>query len=210
VIEAQKLRYESQVIVDHVSPHGRQVTDVRGIVLQGALAQFKAAGHLDDYMRHYPAEHAATLTQALASSWVPVDVVVAHYDTLERMALSDAQISGAAEQLGASLFDQLFATIVRAIRTAGGGAGIWFGFKQTDRIWSRLYNGGACRILQVGPKDALYTISGLPNVNGRASRLSQCGFLRGVMSISTKACVIRVVPSRTSEHDTLTLSISWV
>jgi hypothetical protein len=179
-------------------------------VLQGALSQLRAAGHFDDYMRHYPAALAESVTQALASTWIPVEAVIAHYDTLERMALSDTQISRIAERLGASIFDQLFATIVRAVRTAGGGSGIWFGFKQTDRIWSRMYNGGRCRIAQVGPKDAFYTVSGLPGINARASRLSQCAFMRGVLSISTKACVVKVAPSPLPAPDSLSMAISWV
>jgi hypothetical protein len=198
------------VIVDYVSPHGRRVTDVRAIVIQGAHAQLKAAGHYDDYLKHLPALHAETASQSLASTWIPAECLVAHYQALESMGLSDTQIASIAEQLGASLFDQLFATIVRTIRAAGGGSGIWFGFKQTDRIWSRVYNGGACRIAQVGPKDALYTISGLPSISTRASRLSQCAFLRGVLSISAKACVVKVVTSSQSGPDALTLAISWV
>lgn len=198
------------MLVDYVSPHGRHVTDVRAIVLQGALSQLKAAGHFDDYMSLYPALHAETVTQSLASTWIPVESVLAHYETLERMALSDNQIASIAEQLGVSIFDQLFATIVRAVRAAGGGSGIWFGFKQTDRIWSRMYNGGACRIAQVGPKDAFYTVSGLPGINARASRLSQCAFMRGVLSISAKACVVKVAPSPQPASDTLSLTISWV
>ena len=196
--------------MDYVSPHGRRVTDVRAIVIQGALSQLKTAGHYDDYLKHVSAAYAETASQSLASTWIPVECVVAHYQALESMGLSDTQIASIAEQLGASLFDQLFATIVRTIRAAGGGSGIWFGFKQTDRIWSRLYNGGACRIAQVGPKDALYTISGLPNISARASRLSQCAFMRGVMSISAKACVVKVVAPSQPAPDTLTLAISWV
>lgn len=210
VTQAQTVRYEPQVLVDYVSAHGRQVTDVRAIVLQGALAQLKEAGHFDDYMKYFPAEYAECAAQSLASTWIPVAAVVAHYETLTRMGLSDTQIGGIGERLGASLFDQLFATIVRAVRAAGGGSGMWFGFKQADRIWARMYKGGACRIEQVGPKDAIYTLAGLPAVSSRPSRITQCAFMRGVMSHSTKACVVKVVSSAKEASDSLTLAISWV
>lgn len=210
VIHAQRVRYEPQLVVDYVSSHGRSVTNVRAIVLQGAIAQIKAAGHYDDYIALYPAPLAEMWQQALASSWLPIETVVAHYDALERIGLSDTQIANIAEQLGSNIFDQLFATIIRAIRAAGAGDGIWFGFKQADRIMSRMYNGGGCRITKTGPKDALYEVRGLPGVGLRASRISQCAFIRGVLSITAKACVVKVVPSRQARTDLLTMSISWV
>jgi hypothetical protein len=210
VISAQRARFEPQVVVDYLSPHGSSATDVRAIVLQGALAQLKEAGHYDDYMARYPAEHGERVKHALASTWLPIDAIVAHFETLDRIGLSDAQIASLAERLGANIFDQLFATIVRTIRAAGGGDGIWLGFKQADRVMSRMYNGGSCRVTQTGPKDALYELRGLPGVNSRASRLSQCGFFRGVMSITAKACVVKVVPSPEPRSDRLALMISWV
>jgi hypothetical protein len=139
-----------------------------------------------------------------------VDVYNAHLAALDAMGLSDAQIGNIAESLGTSLFDQLFATIVRTVRSAGGGAGIWFGFKQTDRVISRIYHGGACAVTQVGPKDALYEIKGLPDAQLRASRISQAAFFRGVLSIPAKACVVKWVRTSESAQDVLSLSISWV
>jgi hypothetical protein len=109
-------RFAPQRIVDYVSPHGPRVTDVRAIVLQGAIGQVQAAGHFEDYRARLPAHHLAAVTHALASSWLPVDVYNAHLAALEAMGLSDAQIGNIAESLGTSLFDQLFATIVRTLR----------------------------------------------------------------------------------------------
>jgi hypothetical protein len=210
VLQPQRVNYQPQTIVDYVNPHGPTATEVRAIVLQGAIAQLKIAGHYDDFMVRYPAEYHDTVKLALASSWLPIEMVVAYNETLERIALSDAQIASLAEQLGANIFDQLFATIIRAVRTAGGGDGIWFGFRQADRVMSRMYNGGGCRVTKTGPKDALYELRGLPGVNLRASRVTQCAFFRGVMSFTTKACVVKVVPSPEPGPYNLALAISWV
>jgi hypothetical protein len=207
---SQRVGYEPQLIIDYLSPHGPTVTAVRAIMLQGALKQLQAAGHYDDFSARFPQSHAATLGEALASSWVPVDVYLSYLETLDSMPLSDAQISNVTERLGAELFDQLFATIVRAVRAAGAGAGIWFGFKQADRVLSRMFHGGTCKIFQVGPKDAHYEISGLPGADWRCSRLSHCSFFRGVLGITARTCVVKVVPAREPRPDRLTLAISWV
>lgn len=206
----ESTRFEPQVVVDYTSPHGAVVSNVRAIVVQSAFAKLKEHGYYDDYMAEYPQDLALLTTQALASSWLPIEASIAHYATLEAIGLSDAQISRLGEESGAGLFDQLFATVVRAIRNAGGGAGIWFGFKQADRIMARIYNGGGCQVLQVGPKDAHYELRGLPAVSTRASRVTQAAFLRGVLSISTKVCVVKVVPASELRSDYIRLSISWV
>jgi hypothetical protein len=210
VIAPQSTRFEPQVIVDYTSPHGASVSDIRAIVLQNAFAKVKEHGYYEDYMAKYPKDLGLLATQALAASWLPIEATVAHYATLEAIGLSDSQIARIAEEAGTGLFDQLFATVVRTIRNAGGGTGIWFGFKQADRIMARIYNGGGCQVTQVGPKDAHYEIRGVPAVTARASRVSQAAFLRGVLSITTKVCVVKVVPASEMRSDYIRLSISWV
>jgi hypothetical protein len=207
---SQRVGYEPQLILDYVSPHGPTVTDVRAIMLQGALSQLRAAGHYDDFIARFPAQHETGLREALASSWISVDTYLAYMETLDSLPLSDAQISSVTERLGAELFDQLFATIVRAVRNAGAGAGIWFGFKQAERVFSRMFHGGACKITQVGPKDAHYEVSGLPAAESRCSRLSHCAFFRGIIGITARACVVKAVPAREPRLDRLALVISWV
>jgi hypothetical protein len=210
VFASQSTRFEPQVVLDYMSPQGATVREVRAIVVQAAFAKLKEHGYYDDYIAVYPRELMLTTTQALAASWVPIDATVAHYATLEAIGLNDSQIARLAEESGAGLFDQLFATIVRAVRNAGGGSGVWFGFKAADRVMARIYNGGGCYITQVGPTDALYEIRGLPQVSGRASRISQAAFLRGVLSITTKVCVVKVVAPSQQRPDYIRLSISWV
>ncbi len=206
----QTTRFEPQVVLDYISPQGPAVREVRAILVHGAFAKLKEHGYYDDYMAKYPKDLALLVTQALAASWLPIETAIAHHATLEAIGLSDAQISRLVEEAGSGLFDHLFATIVRAVRNAGGGAGIWFGLKQGDRVMARIYNGGGMHISQVGPKDALLEIRGLPAVCTRASRLSQVAFLRGVLSITTKVCVVKVVPPSEQRSDYIRLSLSWV
>lgn len=210
VFASPSTRYEPQVILDYTSPQGAEVREVRAIVVQSAFAKLKQHGYYDDYVAAYPKELLLTTTQALAASWVPIEATVAHYATMEAIGLNDSQIARLAEESGAGLFDQLFATVVRAVRNAGGGSGVWFGFKQADRVMARIYNGGGCHVTQVGPKDALYEIRGLPQVSARASRISQAAFMRGVLSITTKVCVVKVVPPSQQRPDYIRLSLSWV
>jgi len=103
----------------------------------------------------------------------------------------------------------LFATLLRAARKSGAEFGIWTGLSQADRVWNRMYNGGGCKITQVGPKDALFEINGVPFATSRSYRLSHCGFLRGVIAMTARVCVVKPIP-RESRSDRYTVALSWV
>jgi hypothetical protein len=210
MFQSQRLRFEPQVVVDYQSPHGPRVTDIRGIVIQGRLNQLRENGHYDDYLARLPSSHKDLILHALASSWVPIETSLVHFDTLDAMPLSDQQITRMAEPMGAGIFHNLFASMVRAARSNGAEAGVWLGLRQADRVFGRMYNGGCCKVTQVGPKDAIIEVDGLSFARSRCFRLSHCAFLRGVFSFSTKACVCKPLPQRDASRERLAVSLSWV
>ena len=137
MLQMQRVRYDPQKVVDYVIAQGPQVTDVRGVLLHARIEPLKSAGHFEQYVAHLPVCHRDAVLNALASSWVPVKVGSAHFEALESMGLSDAQLARIAEPHGASLFQSLFTTLVRMARQAGA-EGVWASIKQADRIWGRM------------------------------------------------------------------------
>lgn len=210
MLQAQRLRFEPEILVDYTSPEGAHVSGVRGMLLQGRLKQLRESGYWDDYLPRLSPAHRTTLLEALASAWVPVEAVAAHFAALDEMGLSEAQLIRFAEPLAATLFESLFAGVLRAVRQAGVDAGIWMGLRQGDRVWNRMYHGGGCKVIQVGPKDAIVEISGLPYARSRCFRVMHCGFLRGVIAMTAKTSVVKATPSRDARPDRLAVSISWV
>jgi hypothetical protein len=208
MFQPQRLRFDPQILVDYVSPQGPQVTDIRGVLIQSRLKQLREHELFDDYAARLPAQHKDSLLNALASSWVPVGVGVAHFEALDSMQLSEAQLTRMAEPLGVGMVESLFASVVRAVRAAGAEYGIWIGLKAADRVFGRMYQGGACRVSQVGPKDATVEIRGVPYARSRCFRISHCGFMRGIFAVTTKACIVKPMPQQQS--DGLTVSLSWV
>jgi len=194
--------------VEYLSVHGPRVTDIRGMVLQAGLKQLQERGHYDDFLARVPQPHGEQLVHALASSWVPADVYNTYLETLESMRLSDAQISLMSEPMGAGIFFSLFASIVRATRNNGGDGAVWLGLNQADRVFSRMHQGGAIRVTQVGPKDAVIEVSGLMFAQLRCFRVAHCAFLRGIFSYSTRACVCK--PQHAPRPDRLAVLVSWV
>lgn len=210
MLQAKKVRYDPRVVLDYASAQSPYVTDIRGVLLHARIGPLKSAGYFERYLAHLPVGYQDVVLNALASSWVPVAAGIAHFEALESMGLSDAELARIAEPHGASLFDSLFATLVRGVARQAGTEGVWAAVKQAGRIWSRMYLGGACKVTQIGPKDAIIDISGLPYAQLRTYRVTYCGFLRGMFGVVTKTCVIKVAPNPEPRSDRLAVSVSWV
>lgn len=196
------------MILDYQSPQGPQVTDIRGIVLQGGLTQIREQGHYDEYIARLPASHRDQILNSLASSWVSAEAYLVHLETLEALGLSDTQLARLSEPLGAGLFHNLFASMIRAARNNGGEGSIWLSLRQLDRIFSRMHQGGGCKVTKVGPKDVVVDSTGLSFGHLRCYRIGHCAFIRGAFSYSTKACVCK--PQHDPQRDRLSVLISWV
>lgn len=204
------LRFEPRVLVDYTSPHGARVTDTRGMLLQSRLQKLREHGHFEEYFARLPEPYRDPLVNALASSWVPIDVSVAHFETLDGMGLNEAQIARMSEPMGAGFLESLFSGIIRAARNAGADAGAWVGLKQADRVFARMYQGGTCRVTQVGPKDAVIDVGGLAFASSRSFRISHCAFLRGAIHFATKTCLCKPQMQRDMRKDQFTVALSWV
>jgi hypothetical protein len=155
-----------------------------------------------------PEAYRDQILYALASSWVPVAVSTAHFERLDRIPLSDTQITRMAEPMAAGLLHDRFASLGRVARSHGAEVGVWVGSKQSDRVFARMYNGGSIKVNQVGPKDAIIEVNGLPFASSRSFRLSHYAFMRSVFSFSTKPCICKALPQAKPER--LAVSLSWV
>ena len=206
---AHKLGFEPKVLVDYRSADGPKVLGMKGVLFGTGLEHFRRAGLYDDYAATIDPKHLECLLQALASAWVPAEAAMAHFETLDRMRLSDSQITALNEPLGATLYQTIFGALLRMARNAGA-EGVWAGLKQSDRIVSRFYRGGGFVLEQVGPKDAVLELTGFCFAESRSYRVGHCGFLRGMMSLTTKSCVVREVPSRAAKSERYVVSVSWV
>jgi hypothetical protein len=209
MIQAHKIGFEPKVLVDYMSPDGRRVVGVKALVLQNRITYLEKAGYLAEYLKHLPEQHHEPLVRGLATSWVPSESVLAHYAALDALCFTDAQLAGMTESLAPTLYQTVFAALLRITR-ATVDAGPWGGLNQSARVASRIYQGGGLTVTQVGPKDALHEHTGMPFADSHTFRHAHCTFIRGVISMSTKACIVRDVPLRVPRTERYVVSISWV
>lgn len=197
-----------EVLLDYLSPDGPVVTHVRGTLLATSLRVVKDANLYDRYVAALPKVHEEALLYSVASSWLPVDVMLAHYMTLESLGIPDEAIERNAEKVGAGIAETFMATLLRTAQSIGVPGLPWLILKQSDRVFGRIFRGGACRVQRVGPTEALIEHRGLPLTQCRYYRVAHVANVRGVSHLFGKS-VVRQARSSDSDGLTMAVSIKW-
>ena len=198
-----------EIVVDHVSSEGPTVTHMRGLMLVSSLANLRAAGFFPRYLDNLPPMHREGILYAIASSWVPIELVLAHYQTIDRLNLDQAQVRQLGELMARKVSESILSFALRTLRDAGVET-IWKLLGQQDRIWDRMYQGGGVTVLKTGPKDVVLENHGLPLLESRYFRAAHVEYLRAVSSMFTKVVFTKQVRARVPHPHRIAIAGSWV
>jgi hypothetical protein len=183
----------------------RPTRHVRSTLILASIDSVKKSGRFDDYERGLLPEHKDAVLGAIAATWLPIEVALAHYSACDALGLSpDQQVqAGRSTFMGAR--PTLLGTAVALARTAGFTP--WQAFPLYQRFWDRGLDGGGMTVVQVGPKDAHITIV-------QCSLFSSAYFrngLRGLCASLTQLfCTRAYVTERShASSGTLALRVQW-
>ena len=198
-----------ELICDHQSEGGATVTHVRGALLASSLQVLKDIEVFEQYRKLHPAAMHEPVLHALAMSWVPIDVAVAHYRACDALALSDAKMQTLAHSLSHRYSDSIFGTMLRTSRKAGID-GPWMALRAQGRFWDRMYLGGGVRADRTGPKDAILEQRGLPLADIPYFRNAHRLWLSSLGELLVRKLHIRLVRSTERGPHTMAFAGSWV
>lgn len=198
-----------EIVSDYLSPSGPTVTHLRGAAVTSAIEVLKRLGYFERYLTFLPAEHRDRVLYAISASWVPVDIVMAHAVACDAMKLTEAELMSQGECIANMLSETLFATMIRAGRRMGV-EGAWTFLKQTGRLFPRMYEGGRCTVLRVGPKDAIVELIGNPLFASRQYMANHQGYMQGLVKSFSSSGVGKPVRPRVPAPHTAATMISWV
>lgn len=206
-VQSYKSGALGEPFLQSTSPDGESVTHVRGILIAGSRAGLKSLGLYEQYVAALSSLHRDALVYFVASSWLPLDVTLAHFAACDSLALTRA----AYEEIGKSLSDRLtqtfFSGALRTARAVGVDGQMWWALSRTDRLIQRLYKGGRVTVHRRGPKDALIELAGFPFASSPYFRGVVSCEMKVMMSLLCRALVVRIEPS---PANTLALALSWV
>jgi hypothetical protein len=182
-------------------------TRFRSTWLTSSLRSLEKRSLLDSYFRALPEVFHDAVRNCIVGEWLSIDVALAHYAAADTLGLSAAQLVEVGKETTQYAHATVFGTIVRAGRAAG--ATPWTIFSHQQRLWERVWIGGAVAITKTGPKDAVIEIVGWPCARYHYVRAAFRGVIVGQCElVCLRAFAVEV--SRECTPTSLTYKVSWV
>jgi len=209
MLSLPQARFEETLLVDYRSTVSTQVTHVRAGVLVTSLQSLKHAGHFERYLAELDVAYHEQVQFALAATWLPLEVCMAHLRALDGLALPESFVSHSGESVGRDFGKMIYTAVMKTTRSVGANAG-WFLLRQCERLMQRVYMGGGCTLLQTGPKDAVLELHGLPMVSSRFFRLSHHAYMNELGRMMGTGAYVRATRPRGRHLGSIATSFSWV
>jgi hypothetical protein len=181
---------------------------VRNVLIQASFAELKAYGHYERYAKLIASDALEQLLAlAIAPSWIPIRLALAHYEACERLQLSESQFSALGKSVGDRL--QEVVLISSAKKAEPKGYDLWQGVGALHRMWPRVYQGGGVQVVKIGPKAMLYEARGFSLNRFDYYRQGHVSALHATHSaLGAHVTSVRVVHYNAANDD-MTTRIDW-
>jgi hypothetical protein len=198
----------NEVVASYPAPGKRSepVRHVRSTIIASGIKALREHRRFDEYAAALDPAHRDVLVTTVAGAWLPVDLAVIHYRACDAIQLTHDETVAIGLEVGARAHESVLHTVKRI--ASGAGVTPWTLAAQYDRLYPRMFDGGAFRIVRLGPKDGVIEISHCPLADSAYFRSAFCGVnLAGMNLVSTKAYVR--LQSRPAPH-AFAIRLSWV
>jgi hypothetical protein len=181
------------------------VSKVRSTLISSSVRVLSDSGRLEEYKERLPSGLHPIILEAVAGSWLSIDVAVDHYRVVDTLGLDVSDQVSMGETVGRTVRNYLIGTATQTGPAAD--ATPWSILPHTQRTWDRLYVGGDVSIEETGPKQFVRTIHGLPLCGIPYFRHASRGIMRSVVSRWCTHCEVTEIASTAT---TLKWQVSWV
>jgi hypothetical protein len=203
-VSVSDLRAKYEVLAEHQSEHGPNVTQVRGSLIASSLVTLRQLDLFDRYIANLPPEYHDQILFVLAASWVPLDAAMAHYKACDEMQLSEHEL----QEIGSYVSKRIMGTFLGTLmRTATGLIAPGSALRHYPRLWDRLLWGGGCTVSMMAGKDARIESRGVAMFRYRYFRIAYTGLIRGAATVFKESVQARI---RNATDNSLTVDISWL
>ena len=199
---------ETREIVTPHDPAAGPVTAVRNMILQASLAQLRASGHYDRYATLIDLQvREQLLAMSIAPGWIPIELVLAHYEACDNLMLTREQFA----EMGAAVGERIQETalVSPAKKTRDADYNPWDAVGPLQRMWARLYQGGSVQVVRAGPKTKLLEQRGFQLSRYNYYRQAQSAALKAVHAALGTQNLETKVESYSPARDELVIRVSW-
>jgi hypothetical protein len=135
------------------------VTRVRTTLVCSSRQALEVRGLMPAYTEQLSLAERSGLDNLVAGRWLGVDLALAHYRAIDRLALPLSEQLALGNDVGKRIQRTLIATLLRMAQ--GLGLTPWTSVGQYARIWDRLFMGGDLLVEQAGEREAIVTMYNL-------------------------------------------------
>lgn len=193
-----------EIVVEYISAQGERITHIRSTLVSSSIQTLKALGFLDRYLRALPKAYHEEMLAPHGPSWMAEEDAAIHYKACDDMQLADAELERLSETVAKTVGGLLMSTFTRSSRGADGDP--WLSLSQTERLFSRLNQGGAVRIYRRTANEALFEVRGGRLYTIPYYELGHHALLRAAVLLFAKTAHVRTLSMAEREHKTL---VSW-
>jgi len=182
------------------------VTCVRSTLLASSLQAIRERGAVEAYTGALPLRYHDQVLRTLAPVWLPIDAALAHYRAVDSLCLPEDEVLNIGRSVGDRLHGTFLGTLIRGARHAGLTP--WSVASKVERVWSRVFEGGAIGVKRLGPKEGMLSIRGLPLLAIDYFRIGCRGVICAGVECVARRCYVRET-GRHLEPDGADFLISW-
>jgi hypothetical protein len=181
-------------------------TRFRSTWLASSLQALRERGLYERYAAALSPAYAETITTCVAGMWLPVGAAVAHYETCDRLDLSSREQIAMGTQVLRHTHKNVLSMALRLATSAG--ASPWAIFAQSQRLWDRIWEGGAIGVYRTGEREVRMELFGWPCARFTYCRVSMRGVVLGITELFCDQANVTDVPSLRSSTS-LGLRVAW-
>ncbi len=178
---------------------------IRGSALAISRRFVRERGCEDRYFEALDPDYHAAIRGLLSASWVPIDVALAHYTTMDALDFDDDELITNGQALATKLHNSFVGTIVRGLRAAGLVSPLQL-VPRVSFLWSRSVQGGGISLIQNAPKDVDITIHRLPLMQLRYCRIAFGGVIEATVGLAAQKLF---VSARNVSAESGTYHLAW-
>lgn len=184
-----------------------QVYAVRGNLIVSSLESLRQFNHYERYLDVLEPTWREQVVFCLASSWVPVEVAMAHYAAHDALMLSASELIDLSEWVSERVAGSFLGSLLRGSRTQGLGLCPWVPLREYRRMCERLLQGGLVAMKPTGEREAVLEISGVPMMRYVTFRQTMLALTRHAVGAFVNRAIVR---EDAAEIDQFRIMVRWI
>jgi hypothetical protein len=186
------------------------VDHIRSTLVAGSVQTLRAKGYFEPYVAALPKEFHAAILEAVAGSWMPIEIGMAHYGACDALGLSPLEQFNNGREVSVRVQGTLLGLLARTAKSLGGVTP-WLGLEQFQRMWDRVMSGGSGAVYRTGPKEARVESHGNPMVKWGYFRNSWRGMVACAGELfCEKLYVTDISPPGAVGRGLFVMRVAWV